>query len=126
MKTGNKEMIPLLKEVMRRRGRKPSQFAKDIGVSHATVSRWLHGLDTPKPASCEKFAEYSGEPLVKVMAAAGYMPGVEATPADRLPEFREYAQLKYPEDLDEDLVQVLEDLIERRRQRRWTAESKEA
>ena len=126
MKTGNKEMIPLLKEVMRRRGRKPSQFAKDIGVSHATVSRWLHGLDVPKPASCEKIAEYSGEPLVKVMAAAGLMPEVEETPADRLPEFREYAQQKYPEDLDEDLVQVLEDLIERRRQRRWTAESKEA
>ncbi|KKN58136.1 hypothetical protein LCGC14_0554760, partial [marine sediment metagenome] len=70
-------MIPLLKEVMRRRGRLPSQLAKDIGISHATMSRWVHGKDVPNSINCEKLAEYSGEPLVKVMAAAGLMPEVE-------------------------------------------------
>ncbi|GAI54917.1 unnamed protein product, partial [marine sediment metagenome] len=34
-----------------------------------------------------------------------------------LPEFREYAERKYPE-LDEDLITMIEDLIEREKQRK--------
>ena len=30
-----------------------------------------------------------------------------------LPEFRDYARLKYPDELDEDLITMIEDLIER-------------
>jgi hypothetical protein len=33
------------------------------------------------------------------------------------PEFREYAKQKYPDVLDEDLIVMIEDLIERRRSR---------
>ena len=47
---------------MRRRKRLPSQLAADLGVSHATVGRWLYGMDIPSPKSCQKLADYSGIP----------------------------------------------------------------
>jgi len=34
---------------------------------------------------------------------------------DNWPEFREYARKKYPDELDEDIITMIEDLIERRR-----------
>ncbi len=37
--------------------------------------------------------------------------------SNKWPEFREYARQKYPE-LDEDLITMIEDLIERRRAKR--------
>lgn len=36
---------------------------------------------------------------------------------NKWPEFREYALRKYPNELDEDLITMIEDLIERRRKR---------
>ena len=38
--------------------------------------------------------------------------------SNKWPEFREYARQKYPNELDEDLITMIEDLIERRRQNR--------
>jgi len=38
----------------------------------------------------------------------------EVKSSNKLPEFRQYARQKYPE-LDEDLITMIEDLIERRR-----------
>ena len=35
--------------------------------------------------------------------------------SNKLPEFREYARQKYPKELDEGLITIIEDLIERRR-----------
>ena len=35
--------------------------------------------------------------------------------SSKLPEFREYARQKYPNELDEDLITMIENLIERRR-----------
>jgi len=40
------------------------------------------------------------------------------------PEFREYAHHKYPAELDEDLITMIEDLIERRRGRRYESKGK--
>lgn len=111
------EIIDFLQELMRRRGRNAVRLAADLGVRHPTVYRWLAGIDVPTPANCKKIAEYSGVPWAKVLAKAGHMPTVPVTPADQLPEFREYAQAKYPGELDEDLVLALEELIERRRKR---------
>ena len=113
-------IVRFLKEVMRRRKRLPSQLAADLGVSHATVSRWLSGKDIPSITSCWKLANYSATPMDKILSIVGYLPRVaENTPVD-LPEFRDYARLKYPSELDEDLVTMVEDLIERRRIRRYT------
>ena len=104
---------------MRRRKRLPSQLAADLGVSHATVSRWLSSQDVPNTKSCRKLAEYSGVPLEKVLSIVGHLPGVAKTVPPEWPEFREYARQKYPDELDEDLITMIEDLIERRRQKRY-------
>jgi len=103
---------------MRRRSRLPSQLAADLGVSHATVSRWLSGAGVPNTRSCRKLAEYSGVPLQKVLSIVGHLPPIAETTPPEWPEFREYARRKYPDELDEDLITMIEDLIERRKSRR--------
>jgi len=104
-----------LKEAMRRRKRLPSQLAADLGISHATVSRWLSGADVPNTTSCQKLAEYSGVPIEKILSIVGHLPRLTETVPSDWPEFREYAHRKYPAELDEDMITVIEDLIERRR-----------
>ena len=104
-----------LKEVMRLRRRLPSQIAADLGISHATVSRWLSGKDTPSTKSCRMLAEYSGVALEKILSVVGHVPLIANTAPAEWPEFREYARRKYPGELDEDLITMIEDLIERRR-----------
>ncbi len=112
-------IVTFLKEVMRRRKRLPSQLAADLGVSHATVHRWLTGKDVPNVRSCRRLAGYTDAPVEKILSIVGHLPGIaEAEPPD-WPEFREYAHQKYPEELDEDLITMIEDLIERRRGRRY-------
>ncbi|MGD0795414.1 MAG: helix-turn-helix transcriptional regulator [Dehalococcoidales bacterium] len=113
-----------LKEVMRRRKRLPSQLAADLGISHATVIRWLSGADIPNPRSCRKLAEYSGMPVEKVLSEAGHLQGVAEVARAEWPEFREYAQCKYPAELDEDLITMIEDLIERRRAKKYDQENR--
>ena len=107
--------VSFLKDLMRRRQRKPNKLAAELGISHATVSRWLSGMDIPKISSCQRLADYSGVPVQKILAIAGHLPAVSKTPAAEWPEFREYALCKYPSELDEDLITMIEDLIERRR-----------
>jgi transcriptional regulator with XRE-family HTH domain len=109
--------VSFLKELMRRRRLLPSQLAAELGISHATVSRWFSGQDLPSVRSCQKLAKYSGASFTNILAAAGYLPIVPETKAAEWPEFREYAKQKYPDVLDEDLIVMIEDLIERRRSR---------
>jgi len=119
MGTEEAPLASFLKDVMRRRKRLPSQLAADLGVSHATVGRWLSGEDVPSTKSCRRLAEYSGVPLDQVLSLAGHIPTIaKRQPAD-WPEFREYARNKYPNELDEDLISLIEDLIERRRSRQY-------
>jgi transcriptional regulator with XRE-family HTH domain len=106
---------------MRRRKLLPSQLAADLGFSHATISRWLSGEDSPKTGSCRRLAEYSGVPLEKILSIVGHLPGIAETGPPEWPEFREYARRKYPQELDEDLITMIEDLIERRRGKRYDA-----
>jgi len=119
MSTQEVPMVSFLKEVMRRRKRLPSQLAADLGVSHATVSRWLSGEDAPNIKSCRRLAEYSGVPVEKVLSIVGHLPRIAEKTPPEWPEFREYARRKYPAELDEDLITMIEDLIERRRERRY-------
>lgn len=102
---------------MARRRRLPSQLAADIGVSHPTVGRWLSGEDAPSTASCLKLAEYSGVSVEEILATSGHLPAITQAPTTEWPEFREYANRKYPNELDEDTIIMIEDLIERRRER---------
>ena len=119
MSTKDVPIISFLKEVMHRRKRLPSQLAADLGVSHATVSRWLSNKDAPSIRSCRRLAEYSGVPLEKILSIAGHLPAIAEREPPEWPEFREYARRKYPAELDEDLITMIEDLIERRRERKY-------
>ena len=119
MSTQEVPIASFLKEIMRRRKRLPSQLAADLGVSHATVSRWLSGADAPNIKSCRRLAEYSGVPVQNVLSIVGHLPRVAEAGTPEWPEFREYALRKYPDELDEDLITMIEDLIERRRGRRY-------
>jgi transcriptional regulator with XRE-family HTH domain len=121
MSTEEVPIISFLKEVMRRRKRLPSQLASDLGISHATVSRWLSGADIPSTRSCRKLAEYSGVALEKVLSLVGHLPKVAEAAHPEWPEFREYARKMYPNELDDDLITMIEDLIERRRQKRYNS-----
>ena len=124
MRTEDAPILSFLKEVMRRRKRLPSQLAADLGISHATVSRWLSGADVPNVKSCRRLAEYSGEPLEKVLSVMGHLPVVVEVGHSEWPEFREYAQRKYSAELDDDLITMIEDLIERRRGRSYESKGK--
>ena len=94
----------------------PSQLAADLGVSHTSVSRWLSGKDKPSLVSCVRLAKYAEVPLERILRTAGHSMPLERT-ANELPEFREYARTKYPRELDDDLVTLIEDLIDRRRKK---------
>lgn len=111
-------LVSFLNEVMRLHKCLPSQLAADLGVSHATIGRWLSGEDVPSTQSCQKLAEYSGVPVQKVLSIAGHLPRILQQAPAEWPEFREYAHAKYPDELDEDLIAMIEDLIQRRRMRR--------
>jgi transcriptional regulator with XRE-family HTH domain len=115
--TVSAEFIAYLQELIRRRGSLPSQFAADVGVSHTSVSRWLSGKEKPSFTSCVKLANYTGVPLQRILHIVGYLVPVEEKAASELPDFREYVKRKYPQELDDDLVTLIEDLIERRRGR---------
>ncbi len=119
MRTQEVPIASFLKELMRRRKRLPSQLAADLGISHATVSRWLSGADIPSIKSCRRLAQYSGLPVDKVLSIVGHLPRIAEVGHSEWPEFREYAHRKYPAELDEDLITMIEDLIERRRGRRY-------
>ncbi len=110
-------VVSFVKELMHRRKRLPSQLAADLGVSHATVSRWLSGEDIPSIRSCRRLADYSGMPVQKILSIAGHLPNIVEKAPDEWPEFREYARQKYANELDEDLIIMIENLIERRRNR---------
>jgi len=119
MSTQEVPVAAFLKELMRRKKRLPSQMAADLGISHATVSRWLTGKDIPNTKSCRRLAEYSGVPLEKVLSLAGHLPAIAEKGPPDWPEFREYARQKYASELDEDLITMIEDLIERRRSKKY-------
>ena len=72
-----------------------SELARRLDISHATVSRWIHGQDIPKPLLCEKLAKLTREPLLRILALAGH---TSHTSEDSLsfPPFREYIAEMYP------------------------------
>jgi len=110
-------IVSLLTAIIRRRKCSPRQLAADLGLSHAAISRWLSGKDVPSIRSCNKIAEYSGISLQKILSIAGYIPKPIEASYHEWPEFREYVSKKYSGELDEDLITLIEDLIERRRVR---------
>ena len=110
---------------MQRRGFSAAQLAAKVGVSRATMSRWLSGQDIPSPLSCQKMAQHLEVPPVELLAVAGHLPKSVLHLPFPLPEFREYARQKYEGQLDEDVIDIIEDLIERRRRKMFDNQSSE-
>ena len=107
-----------LEDLQKRRGISLRRLARESGVSASTLSRWREGKQVPSPKSCKILAEYLSLPVEHVLAMAGHLRPLHRENPGALPEFREYAMQKYPDDLDEDMITMVEDLIYRRRRRR--------
>jgi transcriptional regulator with XRE-family HTH domain len=110
-------LVTFLTEIMGQRRCSPSQLATNLGVRYSTVHRWLHNKTLPSITSCVRLAEYTDLSLQKVLARIDYVPPLADSPPNTWPEFREYATQKYPNELDEDLIILIENLIALRRDR---------
>ncbi len=111
---GEKQIIPFLKVLLERLKISSNRLAEILGVSQASVSRWLSGKDAPDIGSCEKIAEVSDESLYKILYIAGHIKKMP-TAIDELPSFKEYVERKYPGVFEEDLIVPIEDYISRRK-----------
>jgi transcriptional regulator with XRE-family HTH domain len=111
MSTINLPIADFLRDLMKRRKLLPSHLANALDVSHATVSRWLSGQDKPSIISFQRLADFTGIPINKLLASAGYLPDIQRSTPAEWPEFREYVRIKYGNELDEDLITMIEDLI---------------
>ena len=110
-------LITFLTEIMDQHRCSPSQLATDLGVRYSTVYRWLHNKTLPNISSLRKLAEYTSLSLHTILSRIDYIPSFPHSPPNSLPEFREYAFQKYPAELDDDLVTLIENLIIVRRDR---------
>lgn len=115
-------LVLFLEDLMRRRQRSVRQFASDLGVSRSTISRWLSGKYFPNRRSCLILAEYGNVALEEVLYIAGHLPRLAKVAPLELPGFREYARQKYPTELDEDFITMIEDLIKRQSERGYGRE----
>ena len=79
---------------------------------------WVRSCGCASTESCRRLSEYSGIPLTKVLAACGHAPTITESAVDTWPDFRDYASKKYGGELDDDIITMVEELIERRRGRR--------
>jgi len=109
-------LISFLKRLLKTQNRLPCQLARDLGVNHATVLRWLKGQDMPNIESCVKLSHYSNTPLLEILSITGHLiPANASNSTDSLPEFREYVTKKYPKAFNEDVIAMMEHLIASRR-----------
>ncbi len=94
-----------LKKVLKERQILAFYLAKVLGVSHATVSRWLSGKDIPTPRHCERLAKLTGEHVLSILILAGHL---TKTPALTMayPPFRAY-MAKVHKGFMPDLVDVM-------------------
>jgi len=58
-------------------------------------------------------------PLEEILSIVGHLPRIVEAEPSGWPEFGEYARRKYPTELNEDLITMIEDLIERKRGKRY-------
>ncbi len=106
----HERIVAFLTGLLARYKMKPNHLAKKIGVSHATVLRWLSGEDKPNVKHCYELAKFSGTSLCTILYMAEHIK-TDITEEDSLPPFREYMERKYPEVLPEKVIVVLEEFV---------------
>ena len=104
-----------IKDITAQRGLSLRGLAREIGINASTVSRWRDGKQVPSPESCKILADYLSASTEHILVLAGHLRPLHKEDKERLPEFREYATRRYPDELDEDIIIMIEDLIRRRR-----------
>ena len=91
-----------------------SELARAMGIHRSLAYRVRQGkrkiTATFIIGATKAFPEYNLEDLFYVDSEAQPVKS-----SNKWPEFREYALQKYPKELDEGLITMIEDLIERRR-----------
>jgi transcriptional regulator with XRE-family HTH domain len=110
-------LVDFIKDLTAQRGLSLRGLARETGISVSTLSRWCDGKQVPSPESCKVLAEYLSVSTEHVLALAGHLKPLHKEDKESLPEFREYAARRYPDELDEDVIAMIEDLIRRRRRR---------
>jgi transcriptional regulator with XRE-family HTH domain len=113
----SESLVNFLNDLIKQQKTSSTRLASALDVSHATMSRWLSGVVIPGVKSCKSIADYAGIPVDKVLSMAGYLPEVETVPFAKWPEFREYARRKYPKELDDDLITMIEAIIRKKQQK---------
>ena len=85
-----------------------------MGISRSQIYRVKQGKRGINQGfiigATKAFPEYNLDDLFYVDAE-----GQPVKSSNKWPDLREYARQKYPNELDEDLITMIEDLIERRR-----------
>ena len=74
MSTKNVLISTFIMDLLHEKNILPSHLASVLGVSHATVGRWLKGEDIPNARSCYKVAIFSGTSIEEVLRIAGHIP----------------------------------------------------
>jgi transcriptional regulator with XRE-family HTH domain len=110
-------IVDFIKDLTAQRGLSLRGLARETGISVSTLSRWCDGKQIPSPESCRILADYLSVSTEHILALAGHLKPLYKEGKESLPEFREYAARRYPDELDEDIISMIEDLIRRRRKR---------
>ena len=114
MRTYKVLKLTLLKKLMSRRKRLPCQLTVDLVINHSTIRRRPHSRYTTTPHLCRNLVKHSAVPLDAIPPITGTNQEIDSDKSIDWPEFREYARKKYPVELDDDLITMIEDLIEHR------------
>ena len=98
-----------------------SELARAMGISTSQIYRVRRGKRRINEkviiGAIKAFPGYSLDDLF-------YADGQLMKSSNKWPEFREYARQKYPNELDEGLITMIEDLIERQRAKRHSDDGK--
>lgn len=110
-------IVDFIKDITVQRGLSLRGLARETGINVSTLSRWCEGKQVPSPKSCRILADYLSVSTEHILALAGHLKPLHKEDKENLPEFREYATRRYPNELDEDIITMIEDLIRRKRKR---------
>lgn len=115
MRTYKVLKISLLRKLLFKRKRLFYQLTVDPVISHTITRRRLYGKYTTGSHLRRKPVIHSGTNPGAVLSITGQNHEIDKDESIDWPEFREYARMKYSTELDDDLITMIEDLIERRR-----------
>ena len=117
------KLSTLVFELYEGRYRSLPELARAMGISVGHIYKVRQG----KRGINQKFIigaikAFPGYELADLFYVADESQPVKSS--NKWPEFREYARQKYPNELDENLITMVEDLIERRRAKRQNDDGK--